>query len=115
MTEAAGDFTDVYNGGAGLVLKTPAIIPASCGGTLFTAPNVINPACITGDGAAIQDLYTTAAKLSTLGGLPTAAAASNLTFNLPEPGKHSGRCKRQRNGRCNGCGDADRWRGGTRR
>jgi hypothetical protein len=83
--EAGGDFTDVYNGGAGLVLKTPAIIPASCGGTLFSAPNVINPACITGDGAAIRNLYTTAAKLSTLGGMPTAAAANNLTFNLPNP------------------------------
>jgi len=83
--EAGGNFTDVYNGGAGLVLKTPAIIPASCGGTLFTAPNVINPACIAGDGAAIQNLYTTAAKLSTLRGLPTAAAANNLAFNLPNP------------------------------
>jgi hypothetical protein len=83
--EAGGDFTDVYNGGAGLVLKTPAIIPASCGGTLFTAPNVINPACITGDGAAIQKLYSTAAKLSTNGGLPTTAAANNLSFNLPNP------------------------------
>ena len=85
VTEAAGDFSDVYKGGAGLVLKTPAIIPASCGGALFTAPNVINPACITGDGAAIQKLYTMAAKLSTLGGLPTAAVANNLTFNLPNP------------------------------
>jgi hypothetical protein len=84
-TEAAGDFTDVYNGGAGLVLKTPAIIPASCGGTLFTSPNVINPACIAGDGAAIQNLYTTAAKMSTLGGLPTTAASNNLSFNLPNP------------------------------
>ena len=83
--EAAGNFTDVYKGGAGLVLKTPAIIPASCGGTLFTAPNVINPACITGDGAAIQKLYTTAAKLSTVGALPTAAASNNLAFNLPNP------------------------------
>jgi hypothetical protein len=83
--EAGGNFTDVYNGGAGLVLNTPAIIPASCGGTLFTAPNVINPACIIGDGAAIQNLYTTAAKMSTLGGLPTAAASNNLTFNLPNP------------------------------
>ena len=34
------------------------MIPASCGGVLFTAPNVINPACITGDGAAIASLYT---------------------------------------------------------
>jgi hypothetical protein len=51
--EAAGNFTDVYEGGAGLVLKTPAVIPASCGGVLYTAPNVINPACIAGDGAAI--------------------------------------------------------------
>ena len=85
VAEAGGDFTDVYNGGAGLVLKTPAIIPASCGGTLFTAPNVINPACITGDGAAIQKLYSTAAKLSTVGGLPTTVAANNLTFNLPNP------------------------------
>ena len=85
LAEAAGDFTDVSGINAGAGLNTPAIIPASCGGTLFTAPNVINPACITGDGAAIQNLYTTAAKLSTLGGLPTAAAASNLTFNLPNP------------------------------
>src|ERR1700722_9136269 len=43
--EATGNFTDVYNNGAagGLALKTPAVIPASCGGVLFTAPNVINP------------------------------------------------------------------------
>lgn len=40
VAEAKGDFTDVFTGGAGLVLKTPAIIPASCGGTLFTAPNL---------------------------------------------------------------------------
>ncbi len=83
--EAAGNFTDVsqINGGAGL--NTPAVIPASCGGTLFTAPNVINPACITGDGAAIAALYTSAAKLSVQGALPTATAASNMTFNLANP------------------------------
>ena len=84
-TEVAGNFTDVYKGGAGLALKTPAVIPASCGGVLYTAPNVINPACITGDGAAIASLYTTAAKLSTSGALPTATSANNLTFNLPNP------------------------------
>src|SRR5580658_4463614 len=83
--EAAGNFTDVYNGGTGLVLKTPAVIPASCGGVLFTAPNVINPSCITGDGAAIAALYTSAAKLSVLGGLPTSTAANNTTFNLANP------------------------------
>ena len=83
--EAGGNFTDVLTGAKPLVLKTPAIIPASCGGTLFTAPNVINPACISGDGAAIQKLYTTAATLSTLGGLPTAATGGNLTFNLLNP------------------------------
>jgi Carboxypeptidase regulatory-like domain len=79
--EAAGNFTDV----SGLVLKTPAVIPASCGGVLYTAPNVINPACITGDGAAIASLYTSAAKLSVLGGLPTATTANNTTFNLANP------------------------------
>ena len=84
-TEATGDFSDIYSGGTGLVLKTPAIIPASCGGTLFMSPNVINPACIAGDGAAIASLYTNAAKLSTLGALPTATSANNLTFNLPNP------------------------------
>ena len=83
--EAAGNFSDIYNGGTGLVLNTPAVIPASCGGTLFTSPNVINPACISGDGAAIANLYTSAAKLSTLGALPTATTANNLTFNLPNP------------------------------
>jgi hypothetical protein len=83
--EAAGNFTDVLTGTTPLVLKTPAVIPASCGGILFTAPNVINPACITGDGAAIGNVYASAAKMSTLGGLPTAAAANNLTFNLPNP------------------------------
>jgi Carboxypeptidase regulatory-like domain len=86
--EAAGNFTDLLGSGpkgTSLVLSTPAVIPASCGGTLFTAPNVINPACITGDGAAIQKLYSTAAKLSTLGGLPTAVGANNLAFNLPNP------------------------------
>lgn len=83
--EAMGDFTDVYNGGAGLVLKTPAVIPASCGGVLFTAPNVINPSCITGDGAAISALYTSAAKLSVAGALPTSTASNNTTFNLANP------------------------------
>jgi Carboxypeptidase regulatory-like domain len=83
--EAAGNFSDIYNGGTGLVLKTPAVIPASCGGTVFISPNVINPSCITGDGAAIASLYTGAAKLSTLGALPTATTANNLTFNLPNP------------------------------
>src|SRR5271163_2659877 len=79
--EVAGNFTDV----SGLVLKTPAVIPASCGGVFFTAPNVINPSCISGDGAAIASLYTSAAKLSVAGGLPTSTAANNTTFNLPNP------------------------------
>lgn len=83
--EAAGNFTDVYNGGAGLVLKTPAAIPAGCGGVLYTAPNIINSACITGDGAAIAALYSSAAKLSTQGALPTSTASNNLTFNLANP------------------------------
>jgi hypothetical protein len=83
--EAAGNFTDVYKGGAGLVLKAPAVIPASCGGVLYTAPNGINPACITGDGAAIAALYTSVAKMSTLAALPTATATNNMTFNLPNP------------------------------
>ena len=85
VAETGGDFTDVFNGGAGLVLKQPAMIPTSCGGTFFTAPNVINPACISGDGAAIAKLYTSAAALSATGGLPTAATTNNLTFNLPNP------------------------------
>jgi len=81
--EAAGNFTDVL---AKVSLATPAVIPASCsGGVLYTAPNVINPTCITGDGAAIAALYTSAAKLSASGNLPTAAAANNTTFNLPNP------------------------------
>src|SRR3984957_9069740 len=86
--EAAGNFTDLIGSGpkgTSLVLNTPVVIPASCGGILFTAPNVINPACITGDGAAIQNVYTTAAKLSTIGGLPTAVGSNNLAFNLPNP------------------------------
>jgi len=83
--EAGGNFTDLLTGTTKLALKTPAIIPASCGGTLFTAPNVINPACISGDGAAIQKLYTTAAQRSTNGGLPTLVGANNLTFNLNNP------------------------------
>lgn len=84
--EATGDFTDVYNGGTGLVLQTPAVIPASCsGGVLYTAPNVINPTCISGDGAAIAKLYTETAKLSTLGALPTSTLSNNLSFNLANP------------------------------
>ena len=83
--EAGGDFTDVYSGGAGLVLNQPAVIPASCGGTFFTAPNVINPGCIAGDGAAMAKLYTAAAALSTSGGLPTAATSNNLSFALAGP------------------------------
>jgi hypothetical protein len=85
-TEAAGDFTDIYNGGAGLVLKTPAVIPASCsGGVLYTGTNVINPTCISGDGAAIAALYTSAAKLSVQGALPTSTNTNNMTFNLATP------------------------------
>src|SRR5580692_11273578 len=83
--EAAGNFTDIYNGGAGLLLKTPAVIPAGCGGVLYTAPNVINPACITGDGAAIASLYASAAKLSVGGALPTSTASNNTSFNLANP------------------------------
>src|SRR3984957_9386811 len=37
--EAAGDFTDVYGGGAGLVLNQPAVIPARCGGVFFCLPH----------------------------------------------------------------------------
>lgn len=79
--EVSGDFTDV----SGLPLKTPAIIPTGCGGVLFTAPNVINPSCISGDGAAIAKLYTLAAKSSVAGGLPTSTLSNNTTFNLPNP------------------------------
>ena len=89
VAEAAGNFTDVLTPPSAavkpLVLKQPAVIPASCVGPFFTAPNVINPTCISGDGAAIQKLYTTAAALSTNGGLPTAAGSNNLTFNLNNP------------------------------
>jgi hypothetical protein len=83
--EAAGNFTDVLNGGSGIVLKTPAVIPASCGGVLYTSSNVINPSCITGDGAAIASIYEQAAKLSVAGALPTSIAANNTTFNLANP------------------------------
>jgi hypothetical protein len=89
--EAAGNFTDVLPAGGkpGITLGTPAVIPASCsGGVLYTATNVINPTCISGDGAAIAALYTAAAKLSVQGGLgsiATPGSASNLTFNLPNP------------------------------
>jgi len=83
--EVGGDFTDVYNAGSGLVLNQPAVIPASCGGVFFSSPNVINPACIGGDGAAIAKLYRAAAALSTTGGLPTAATSNNLSFSLPGP------------------------------
>jgi len=72
-------------GKPGIALATPAVIPASCGGVLYTAPNVINPACISGDGAAVAALYTSAAKLSVQGGLPTSTANPGLTFNLPNP------------------------------
>jgi hypothetical protein len=86
--EVAGNFTDVLPPGPGkpgITLLQPAIIPASCGGVFFTAPNVINPACITGDGAAIAALYTAAAKLSVGGGLPTSIASGNTSFNLANP------------------------------
>jgi hypothetical protein len=90
--EAAGNFTDVLPpalGQPGITLKTPAVIPASCsGGVLYSAPNVINPTCITGDGAAIAALYTSAAKLSVqgaLGAIATPGSPNNLTFNLPNP------------------------------
>jgi hypothetical protein len=86
--EVAGNFTDVLPatpGGKGITLQQPAVIPASCGGVFFTAPNVINPSCISGDGAAIAALYTSAAKLSVAGGLPTSTDSNNTTFNLSNP------------------------------
>jgi len=90
--QATGNFTDVLPAGAGLpgiTLATPAVIPASCsGGVLYTAPNVINPSCISGDGAAIAALYTSAAKQSvqgTLGIITSANSPNNLTFNLATP------------------------------
>jgi hypothetical protein len=90
--QVTGNFTDVLPpavGQPGITLRTPAVIPTSCsGGVLYTAPNVINPSCITGDGAAIAALYTSAAKLSvqgTLGTIPTPASTNNLTFNLATP------------------------------
>src|SRR5579863_9638320 len=87
--EAAGNFSDLLPpalGQPGITLKTPAVIPASCsGGVLYTAPNVINPTCISGDGAAVAALYTSAAKLSSLGALPTSTNNNNVTFNLANP------------------------------
>jgi len=90
--QATGNFTDVLPAGVGLpgiTLATPAVIPASCsGGVLYTAPNVINPTCISGDGAAIAALYTAAAKMSVQGGLgsiATPTSPNNLTFNLATP------------------------------
>jgi hypothetical protein len=86
--EAQGNFTDVLppaGSTKGITLTTPAVIPASCGGVLYTAPNVINPSCITGDGAAMAALYSQAAKLSIQGGLPSSTSANNLTFSLPNP------------------------------
>jgi hypothetical protein len=84
--EVAGNFTDVNTGATPLLLKTPAVIPASCsGGVLYTSQNVINPTCITGDGAAVASLYTAAAALSTTGGLPTSTLSNNLVFALPGP------------------------------
>ena len=85
--EAQGNFTDLLPTAnpKGITLATPAVIPASCGGVLYTAPNVINPNCITGDGAAMAALYTQAAKLSLQGGLPTSTSGGNVTFNLPNP------------------------------
>jgi hypothetical protein len=87
-SEAQGNFVDLLppaGSTKGITLTTPAVIPASCGGVLYTAPNVINPSCITGDGAAMAALYTQAAKLSLQGGLPTSTSANNVTFNLPNP------------------------------
>ena len=87
VMEVGGNFTDVapVGGVGGVTLKTPAVIPASCGGALYTAPNIINPACITGDGAAIAAIYTSAAKMSVGGALPTSTAANNIAFNLATP------------------------------
>ena len=85
-SEAQGNFSDLNPGTpTGLTLVTPANIPASCNGVLYTAPNVINPSCITGDGAAMAALYTQAGKLSLQGGLPTSTSTNNVTFNLPNP------------------------------
>lgn len=86
--EVQGNFTDLLppaGSTKGITLTTPAVIPASCGGVLYTAQNVINPNCITGDGAAFASLYTQAAKSSVLGGLPTSTTGGNLTFNLSNP------------------------------
>ncbi|MGO9591042.1 MAG: carboxypeptidase regulatory-like domain-containing protein [Candidatus Acidiferrales bacterium] len=86
--EVSGNFTD-----QGIGLKVPALLPPNSGATagctaatFFSAANVINPVCLkTPDGLAIANLYTAAAKLSTLGALPTGVAANNLSFNLPNP------------------------------
>jgi hypothetical protein len=79
--EATGNFTDVAGINAGAGLKTPAVVPPGC----TIAANVLSPACITRDGAAIAAVYAAAAKLSIQGALPTAATTNNLAFNLPNP------------------------------
>lgn len=79
--EVTGNFSDVNTGANPLVLHTPAIVPAGC----TIANNVLSPACITTDGAAMAAVYAAAAKLSVQGGLPTAATSNNLSFNLANP------------------------------
>ena len=79
--EVTGNFTDIYGAGTGLVLKTPAVVPAGC----TIVANVMSAACLTTDGKAIAAVYAAAAKLSTSGALPTSTATNNVSFNLPNP------------------------------
>ena len=74
VLEDGGNFSDIA-----LPIHASPNAPAGC----TVVANVLSPACITTDGAAIAKIYRLAAVVDTAGGLPTAAAANNVTFNLP--------------------------------
>jgi len=74
--EDAGNFSDIA-----LVVHASPNSPAGC----TVVANVLSPACITTDGAAIARIYRLASAVDTIGGLPTIAASNNVTFNLPNP------------------------------
>lgn len=86
--EVTGDFTDAFGAVPVLAFHAPqsGLLPPGCTvGTFFTAPNVINPVCLTTDGKAIAAVFAKAALISTAGGLPTSVTGGNATFALPTP------------------------------
>ena len=83
--EAAGNFTDVLTGTTPLRAQNAGGNPRELRRYSIYRAQRYKSRMYHRRRRSHSQLYTTAAKLSTLGGLPTAAAANNLAFNLPNP------------------------------